>query len=193
MLYFFYNLFYGSETQDEEETFEIYKNPKCILTETMKNMCRYSDYKFREIPRPEEPEGDMVALDKDTVVVCNWDMQIKLLYPEKFIFEGVSGLRYAAKLMRLYPQKNAVNTAMVDEWIDRFLLFVALCTCDEEERKQEVLERLDECVKESETGWLYDFDAPTLADFLWIQVLKYMDKQNLEENFFQLAKYRERL
>lgn len=85
-------------------------------------------------------------------------------------------LRYIGKLTKTYPQKDKLNAALTDKWLDMFIHF----SNNNDNENNTIFDILNTELEDEK--WLGGFEQPTIADFCWTSILS--DLQNLDNEIF---------
>ena len=87
-------------------------------------------------------------------------------------------LRYIGRLCHIYPSRVSLHTALVDDWLELHADLCAALAAPEPSPpqlpRQAKVDAAVERVLEHRAPWLSGFEEPTLADFVWVRTLKWL-------------------
>ena len=89
-----------------------------------------------------------------------------------------AALRYVGRLCHVYPSRVSLHTALVDDWLELHADLCAALVAPEPSPpdlpKQARVDAAVARVLEHRSPWLSGFEEPTLADFVWVRTLKWL-------------------
>jgi hypothetical protein len=180
--------------------FEIIGDTDSLLVKTMTNMCVYCEMEcIVPLTHNNKPSKKCILTTMNNNH-CDFKVSIVVSHPSSsdvVWVDGLAGLRYVAKIMKTYPNMNRKSTAMVDVWIDKYVMMITTCSMPESKHRSEVcdyyLREVQDNILVSDSEWLDSFDCPTLADFLWIELIRHIDQDIIRQEYSCLQNYASQL
>lgn len=167
------------------------------LAECTRKVLNFSEYDFEDIRISEEKFKEIkkhLKFGQLPILLVNQDNREEQLVQSKAI------LRYVGRLTHMYPTKNPLNGAMVDEWVELNTEFMfpmimniypdrmGLELSDTDKKKHRLwcidthipkyLSFLEEELTNSQ--WLGGMDSPTIADFCWLPTLQWLSSGKID-------------
>ena len=154
--------------------------------------------KISRIPYNEKYIENEKSSQVEEKLQCNKlpKLTINNSYP---IYHSKAILRYIGKMTKFYPNKNAHDAALVDQWVElqsEFMIPLMLnMNCEKvglnlnteviKEHRKWCIEKhipkyltfLDAELEEYE--WLGSMDTPTIADFTWVETINWLISENI--------------
>jgi len=160
------------------------------LAESTRKVLRYGEIPFTDSRITKEKFENM----KDTSCFLFGQVPMLTVDGTDDIVQSKALLRYAGRLTRMYPSKNPLNAAFIDQWIELHSEFMFPLAMDMYPEKYGLIWTAHEKKQHREwcinkhipkyltfldtelefTQWLGNMDEPSIADLCWLPTLKWL-------------------